>query len=283
MASPPPPPEVTNTPPTQSSANNEYIEIEIPASSHTMLTPAKNQRGCLWGCGGMLGCFVIVVGVLAGTVAMGATTVVSSFTDFFNLPAITVNWGGARVVGVPDDVYIPPVERVQSLSELTTTRYNYADVTAGAIDMPGWLSVLYGDSVAMVIVGTIEAGVDVSQITAEDITFTEVNQTLTVTLPAPVLQSCFVDESQSYVVRRDTAVFAVGMDSLEDTVRQNALVAYRDQAIEEGILADAEVDAAASLEELLSVLVNDESVRVQVIFEDPIPAETLVLPTSCQG
>ncbi|MEL6527259.1 MAG: hypothetical protein AAFQ07_16260, partial [Chloroflexota bacterium] len=79
MASPPPPPEVPNSAPTQPSVSNDYIEIEIPADSVSTPTPAQNQRGCLWGCGGMLGCFVIVVGLLVGTVAMGATTVVTSF------------------------------------------------------------------------------------------------------------------------------------------------------------------------------------------------------------
>ena len=110
--------------------------------------------------------------------------------------------------------------------------------------------------------------------------YNELSRTLTVNLPAPSLQTCFLDESQSYVVRRDTAIFADPLDHLEDSLRQNALIYYRDTAIEEGILIDAENDARSSLTELLAILVNDESVTINIVFEDaPLePTTSLKLP-----
>src|SRR5690606_14871902 len=145
--------------------------------------------------------------------SFGAQGIFNSFTDFFNLPGINLS-GSPANVDIPDEIYIPPVDRVQALSELTTTRYDYAEVNWGQNNMPAWLSTLYGDSVVMVVVGTIEAGIDVSQSTEEDIVYDEATSTMIINLPAPVLQSCFIDESQSYVVERATALFAQPMANL---------------------------------------------------------------------
>ena len=54
---------------------------------------------------------------------------------------------------------------------------------------------------------------------AESIVYDELTRIMTITLPAPELQSCFLDESQSYVVRRSTGFFADPMDNLEDELR----------------------------------------------------------------
>lgn len=281
MDKPPPlPPEIGNNAPTQK-AKPDYIEIDIPVDDNAPVDAPQSKSNCLYGCGGLPGMFLIVAGLCAGVMYLGVGGVneaMDNFTNFFNLPPIYINWGQGELD--LDDIYIPPVERVQALSELTTTRYNYAEVVSSQVDMPAWLSALYGDSVVMVLVGTIEAGIDVSQITEEDITFDEARQVLTVTLPAPILQSCFLDESQSYVVQRETAVFADPVDNIEDSLRGNALRHYRDTAIEEGILLDAETDARNSLVELLAILVNDETVTINILFESR-PAE-VAYPVSCQ-
>lgn len=272
---PPLPPEI-GTAPVQT-PKSDYVEIEIPANN----VPVPQSRpNCLWGCGGMLGIMIIFLGLIGGTIYLGAESVINGFTGYFNLPSINIDWSAPGDIDIPDNVYIPPVERIKALSELTTTQYNYADVTSGQRNMPAWLSALYGDSVVMVVVGTIEAGIDVSQITEDDVLYDAETKVLTVTLPAPVLQSCFLDESQSYIVRRQTAVFADPMDNLEDTLRQQALTYYRDTALEEGILVDAETDVRASLSELLSILVNDETVTINIAFDAPVLEP--VLPSSCQ-
>jgi len=276
---PPLPPEIGNAA-TRPSAKSEYIEIEIPVDDQSTIVGQQSNNSCLYGCGGMFGCMIIIVGLFGGVLYLGVNQVFANFTNYFNLPPIYIDWGQPHEIEIPDNVYIPPVERVQALFELTTTRYNYAEVTTSQRDMPAWLSALYGDSLIMVVVGTIEAGIDVSQVTEEDIVYDEVNRTLTVTLPPPTLQSCFLDESQSYVVRRETAVFADPLDNLEDELRQRVLVYYRDTALEEGILQDAETEARASLSELLSVLVNDETVTINIVFE--AQATEPVYPASCQ-
>src|SRR5262245_42732110 len=56
------------------------------------------------------------------------------------------------------------LDRIQSLSDLVTTRYNYSSLVTSQRDMPGILSVLYGDKLLMVAVGHVNAGIDMSQV-----------------------------------------------------------------------------------------------------------------------
>jgi hypothetical protein len=187
---------------------------------------------------------------------------------------------GSASIRLPANIYIPDVERVQALTQLTTTSYNYADVQGGQRDMPAWLAALYGDSVVMVTVGVIEAGIDVSQISQDDILFDELSQSLQISLPAPTLQSCYLDENQSYIVERNTAAFGVPLANLEDTIRQQALIDYRDRAVEEGILAEASTQAEATMREFLGVIMG-EDVNIIIAFDAPIP--NAPLPATCQG
>jgi Protein of unknown function (DUF4230) len=183
----------------------------------------------------------------------------------------------ARMV-IPGGIYIPPVERVQALSRLTTTRYNYAQIVTGQREMPAWLAALYGDGLVMVAVGRIDAGIDVSQITEEDISYDASTNTLSLTLPAPTIQNCFLDENLSYTVERNTAFFGQPMTNLEDSVRQFAVREFRDKAIEEGILEDATIEAEAVLSEFLGIVGSDTEVKL--IFEDLIPDAEY--PDSCR-
>lgn len=273
------PPEVGNSP--VKSRKSDFVDIEIPTYNLGTPPPRPQPRAnFLWGCGGMFACTLVFLGLTAGTLFLGAESVINGFTGYFNLPSISIDLGASGSVDIPEDIYIPSVERVQILSELTTTQYNYAQVASGQREMPGWLSNLYGDSVVMVVVGSIEAGIDVSQLSIDDISYDEATRIMTVSLPAPVLQSCFLDESQSYIVSRETALFADPMDNLEDGLRQQALTYYRDTAIEEGILVDAEADVRTSLTELLTILVNDETVIINIVFEAPL--DEPILPPSCQ-
>ncbi|MGJ3241107.1 MAG: DUF4230 domain-containing protein [Anaerolineae bacterium] len=250
----------------------EYIEITVPADD--TLPPATNSN-CLWGCGGMLAVTLIALGLLVGSIFIGFQGVLDSFTGFFRLPPVFFAVGE---MNIPDDIYVPSVERVRAVSQLTTTEFNYAEVITGQREMPAWLSALYGDNVIMVAVGTITAGIDISQITEEDIQYDPVASTLTVTLPAPSLQTCFIDETQSYVVQRNVGFFGQPMVEMEDTVRDRALAYYRDTALEEGILTQAITDLETGLGDLLSVLVSDENIPIIINFE-PQPADPLYPPT----
>jgi hypothetical protein len=237
---------------------------------NTLFLPLKlpmYYAGCLTG-------FVLIAIILIGALAFGFSNNLMGGLDWMN------QLFGSAQMTLPANIYIPDVERVQALTQLTTTSYNYADVQGGQRDMPAWLATLYGDSVVMVTVGIIEAGIDVSQISQEDIVFDETSKSLVLNLPSPTLQSCYLDENQSYIVERDTAAFGVPLASLEDTIRQRALLDYRDRAIEEGILDTARSEAEATMREFLGAVVG-EDVNLIIQFDAPIP--NIPLPATCQG
>ncbi|MDQ7037187.1 MAG: DUF4230 domain-containing protein [Anaerolineae bacterium] len=174
---------------------------------------------------------------------------------------------------VPKNVYVPTVERVQALSQLTTTRYNYANIITGQTDIPSFLNRLYGESLVMVAVVHINAGIDIGEITEEDIVYDEVNDMVTITLPAPTLQDCFLDEGQSYIADRSSGIFAQPSTDLDTATRRFALAQFRDQALEEGILTDAALEAQAVVSEFFAVASDiDITVIVEPINPDaPLP------------
>lgn len=247
---------------TQEKIKNDDANTNQPVNINITNTPNSS--------GGLINIGFIVAALLIGLV----------LSQFIDLSPYFSWWGRPAYIEVPDDVFIPEVEHLRSLAELTTTQYNYAEVVTGQRNMPGWLSSLYGDSAIMVIVGTIEAGIDISLLSEADIVHNEETQTLSITLPAPELQNCFLDETKSYVVSRDTAIFADTMDNLEDSLRQNALHHYRDLALEEGILVDAANAADTALRGLLNILVDDAEITIQIDFSEP-PVDS-VLPDNCQ-
>ena len=176
---------------------------------------------------------------------------------------------------VPQGIYVPTVERVQALAQLTTTRYNYANIITGQTDMPAILSRLYGESLVMVAVVHIDAGIDVSAITEDDIVYDEETQTITVTLPAPTLQDCFLDEGESYIAQRQTGIFAQPSPNLDTTTRRFALAQFRDQALEDGILEDAATEAVTVVSEFLGT-VTDAEIIVNI---EPINPNAPLPPT----
>lgn len=250
---PPPPPPISGT-----VMASEDIYDDVPAR--------RGCSGCAWGVAGALGCLgllilPIIVLLLAGTISVNS--IVGNFRDIFTKPAVIT----AQTV----------LERVQGMSNLTVVRYNYSSLITSEREMPGILAALYGERQVMVAVGQINAGIDLSQITAEDVT-TDGN-TVIVKLPPPVLQECFLNDSASYIVSRDTGIFASSAPNLDTDARRFAVHQFRDSAIEAGILDEVQAHAREVVGNLV-IAVADADTQVQVVAAAPGPQA--VLPDSCQ-
>jgi hypothetical protein len=182
-------------------------------------------------------------------------------------------WCSPQAIRVRHGIYIPPVERVQALSELTTMRYNYANIVTGQTDMPGLLAGLYGESLVMVAVGHIEAGINIADISEDDIIYDRENNILTITLPAPTIQDCFLDESETYIAQRNTGVFAGSSPHLDTGTRRYAVAQFRDLALEDGILeAAAEQTLSVMREFMVSATEAQTNLIMQPINPDaPFP------------
>lgn len=217
---------------------------------------------------------ILLIGLFVG---FGAAIVARPLLDLGGV--FSLFSGSPAPLSIPAAIYIPPVERFQALAQLSVTRFNYARIVTGQQDMPPLLATLYGEGLVMVAVGHIDAGIDVSAMTADDIVYAQDEQQLTVFLPAPTLQTCFIDEQKSYVVSRQSGIFSSPMRNLESSTRLFALRQYRDLALEDGILDEARLQAEKVITEFVGIVSGDD-LSIQIQFRDP--AADAVLPESCE-
>ncbi len=168
------------------------------------------------------------------------------------------------------------LERVQALAELTTSRYNFSSIVTSERQMPPLLAAIYGDRQILQATGYIDAGVDLGDLSPEDIAITDA--TLTLTLPGAALTTCALDETATRIIERDSGIFAPDAPTLDGDARRFALAQFRDQALESGILQEAEDEARAVITALL-LGTNPALERVDIAFSE---AATRVLPETCE-
>jgi Protein of unknown function (DUF4230) len=166
------------------------------------------------------------------------------------------------------------LDRVQGLSQLTTTRYSFSTIITTESEMPEWLKPIYGQKQVMVAVGYVTAGVDMRAIQAGDV---QVNgAALTLRLPAPALQDCILDEGKTYIAAQDTGLFARPATNVDQETRRYAIQQLRQSALEGNILSEAQTQATTAVTQFVNLLGVQS---VQVTFQPA--AEETVFPPSC--
>lgn len=173
---------------------------------------------------------------------------------------------------------------VQSLSELTTTRYTYTLNLNVAREMPAWLAIAYGQQLTLQAVGHVNAGIDLNQMTEDSIQAQD--GVLIVRLPPATLQDCFFNENASRVVAQRTAVFASAPQDLQVEARRIAIRYFRQNALDDDILSEASQQAARTIEAFLDLAVGDLYERIEVITSPPstyADDDLSALPPSCGG
>jgi hypothetical protein len=190
-------------------------------------------------------------------------------------------WGVRTVISAipsPDDIAnvfepepyeeIGPVTitAIRDLAQLTTVEtVQYTIVEKGTDE--GWLAWARGDSLRMFAVARIGAGVDLAQLTVRDVTVDE-NGVVELQVPVAEIQYVDPDEDATQVLERDLGIFTSGDPGLESDVRRISDEVLVENAVNEGILEQAEENARSVLTDfLLSLGYND----VVVNFEDPEP------------
>lgn len=144
------------------------------------------------------------------------------------------------------------ITAIRDLAQLTTVEtVQYTIVEKGTDE--GWLSWARGDSVRLFAVARIGAGVDLSGLTVRDVSVDE-NGVVDLTLPAAAIQYVDPDEDATQVLERDTGIFTSGDPGLESDVRRIADEVLVENAIEAGILTEAEANARSVLTDFLMSL-----------------------------
>ncbi len=207
----------------------------------------------------------LILPIILLIAAVVAAIVIVAFVirgDIFNAP-LRIN---ATVI----------LERVQNMSALVTTRYSYSSMVTSEREMPGILAGLYGESMAMIAVGYVTAGIDLSKLGDGDVEFED--GVLSLHLPAPELQDCFLNEQDSYIVSYNSGVFARNAPNIDSEARRFAVHKFRDAALESGILDEAQNQAKVALEEFVNLVSVGDIKGLNITLRE---GDVTVLPESC--
>ncbi|HEY46613.1 MAG: hypothetical protein AMJ88_10840 [Anaerolineae bacterium SM23_ 63] len=140
---------------------------------------------------------------------------------------------------MPDPVTI--VHEVQELARLETMQYTVEKVIIAETGQ-GPFGFLFGDRLLLVAHGVVIAGVDLEKLDPEDLWIDEAGQVV-LRLPESEIFITSLDNEKSYVYDRDTGLLTHGDVNLEATARLAAEEEIERAALEDGILAQAQLNA----------------------------------------
>lgn len=196
---------------------------------------------------------LLVLGVLflAVVVAVGGfvTANVANVVDAIPTPADVV-----EVLEPEPYLEIGPVvvRSVRDLAQLTTVEVvEYTIVEQGTDE--GWLEWARGDSLRLIAVANIGAGVDLAEIGVDSFSVSE-DGVVEVILPPAEVQYVSVDSEATQVLDRDKGLFTKGDPQLESEVRRIAETVLVVNATDEGILTKAEDNARLVMTNFLTSL-----------------------------
>lgn len=227
--------------------------------------PPAGRSGCFWILVGVLVILLVVVLGIVGTVLVGITSlgnITSGFEAMFIPPEPIIQTTSTQTI----------VTNIQAMGQLVTIS---AQMAKADIDVAIRQGVLGANSFTTkhVAQGTIQAGIDLTLITPENVKHDTNTDSYTILLPAAGLTNCSVD----YIRQYDYAGTVLPVDRDEARLLANhvALLEFRDDALDSGLLDRAEQQAALVFANVIETITNKP---VEVTFSDEPPA----LPPNCE-
>ena len=219
---------------------------------------------------------VVVAAIVAAGLVIGLSRAGSAVAERVpDMPAMPNIPTPAEVVDAVvekepyEDISPAVIQSIHALAELTTVEYvEYTTITKGTD--ASWLDWARGDSIEMLAVAEIGAGVDLSQLDEDSFVVDRTTGTVALALPAAEIHYSALDNDATQVYDRKTGLFTHGDDQLETETRRAAEAALLRKALDEGILEDAERNAADLLTDLLEDLGYTE-----ITIEQRTPAPAL--------
>ncbi|GAB4510831.1 MAG: hypothetical protein OHK0046_08090 [Anaerolineae bacterium] len=238
---------------------------------------ALNSEGCrralliIGGCASIL--VVVLLVVILGAVAVGVTTfnaVFGGFGDAFS----GIFEGEPATATVTTSATI--VTNVQPLGQLVSfsSQLAKADITVTVRSGPILDSCTR--TANHVAQGTIEAGVDLTQLEEDDVTYNELNNSYTIRLPTPQITSCRIDFLNQY--NRSTSLCGPSWENIRLLGNYVALTEFRNDAIEGGILERARDEAETVLSNFLQLSTGR---TVNIEFQNTSDGQP-IFPASCE-
>jgi hypothetical protein len=152
--------------------------------------------------------------------------------------------------------------RVRSLSRLETTSYTIEKVIEAGIEGNSFENLLFGDRLLLIARGNVEAGLDLQQVSEEDIQISPDGTTVTVTLPPVEIFDVTLNNQETRVYDREQGLFAPENPNLESQARQVAEDAILQTACDDGIMERTTEDSQQAMEQFLNLLEFEEVVIV---------------------
>ncbi len=144
------------------------------------------------------------------------------------------------------------VDRIQRLQRLETVVYTMDKVVTGAKENPLLPDFLTGDRLLLMVHGEVVAGIDFSNLKANDVRVD--GKQVHLHLPAAQVFSTRLDSAKTRVYSRQTGLLVPTDPNLETQVRQDAELQLQDAALADGVLKTAQQNAAATITSLLQGL-----------------------------
>jgi hypothetical protein len=165
----------------------------------------------------------------------------------------------------------PPIlTELREMSDLHAAQAEFEVVIDDEKDVKYMPSVLAGERVQFVAVGTVDAVVDLSTLTADAIVFDPEENSVVVTLPSPTIADPVIDHELSHVMNRDRGLFnRLGGLFSDNPTSEAALYdaasqKMADAAAESGLVAMAQDHVEDVLETTITRLgVEDVEVRFE--------------------
>lgn len=292
VQTPPPTPPIQEPPPGYPPPVNTPAPYGSPPSSMTALPPgmyapapyqpqpsAPRMNGCAWGCAGIGGCAALIGVAVLVLILTGITTINGLIGGIGS--ALGIGRGDVASVFTTQTVVtsIQPLGQLVSVSAQLAKADIYVGIESGIGNACGF-------GANHVAQGAVEAGIDLTQLSASDVQFDTLRNTYIITLPAAQLTSCRVEYIRQY--ERTTTACNVDWDEARFIANYSTLIDFRDDSLEGGILLRAEGEARDVIVNFIGLTTG---ANVEVNFRPAVQPTGQAggtttgagaLPTSCQ-
>lgn len=171
-----------------------------------------------------------------------------------NLPVVGWLFGEGRSQTTTSPVVVEDIQKLDQLDTVRMTQSVVVTKETGGTELRRFLT---GEEVILVAVGDVEAGVNLSDLTEDNVRVED--KTVTLQMPEPEISSVSLDEDQTRLYDRDQGVLRLRADeTLVEEARQEAQDELVAAARQNDIRATAESNAEDTIRTFLTTLGYEE-------------------------
>ena len=204
--------------------------------------------------GGLLTTLLIAISIVVISIVVG----VGLARYGSNLPVVGWFFGEGQSQTTTSAVALEGIQKLDQLDTVRMTQSVVVTKETGGTELRRFLA---GEEVILVAVGDVEAGVNLSDLTEQDVQVEE--NAVTLNMPEPEISSVALDEEETRLYDRDQGILRLRPDeTLVEEARQEAQDELEATARQNDIRATAERNAEDTIRTFLTTL-GYENVRFE--------------------